>query len=200
MAREYPNDLPDHYTNVYFDVEEEKRVLRKIYWPVLPLMPGTYFLQQLDKSSLSYTSVFNIQADAPLYGKQYSWLRSILYFAQLVMQSLGAILLVKLPTGKLISIVILFWGGTMCGMAACHNFKQLLAARFVLGRFESHSYLSPLPRASACAAGIGPSLVAVTHMWWRRSEQTNRTAAWNAMNGITSTVCERVSPATGVLD
>jgi hypothetical protein len=125
MAREYPNDLLDHYTNVYFDVDEEKRVLRKIYWPVLPLMLGTYFLQQLDKSSLSYTSVFNIQADAPLYGKQYSWLRSILYFAQLVMQSLGAILLVKLPTGKLISIVILFWGGIMCGMAVCHNFKQI---------------------------------------------------------------------------
>lgn len=91
MAREYPNDLLDHYTNVYFDVDEGKRVLRKIYWPVLPLMLGAYFLQQLDKSSLSYTSVFNIQADAPLHGKQYSWLRSILYFAQLVMQSLGAI-------------------------------------------------------------------------------------------------------------
>ncbi|PMD64142.1 MFS general substrate transporter [Hyaloscypha bicolor E] len=149
MAREYPNDLLDHYTNVYFDVDEGKRVLRKIYWPVLPLMLGAYFLQQLDKSSLSYTSVFNIQADAPLHGKQYSWLRSILYFAQLVMQSLG----------------------TMCGMAACHNFKQLLAARFVLGRFK------------------GPSLVAVTQI----------TAAWNAMNGITSIVCESVSPAAGKL-
>lgn len=31
----------------------------------------------------------------------------------------------------------------------------------------------------------GPSMVAVTQMWWRRSEQTNRTAYWNAMNGFT---------------
>jgi MFS family permease len=137
MAREYPIDLLDHDTNVYFDVDEEKRVLRKIDWHVLPLMLGAYFLQQLDKSSLSYTSVFNIRADAHLHGKQYSWLGSVLYFAQLVMQPLVAILLVRLPTGKLISIAILFWGVTMCGMAACHNFKQLLVARFVLGSFES---------------------------------------------------------------
>jgi hypothetical protein len=25
----------------------------------------------------------------------------------------------------------------MCGMAACQNFKQLIAARFILGSFES---------------------------------------------------------------
>jgi MFS family permease len=137
VPREDPIDLLAHDPNVYFDVEEEKRVLRKIDWRVLPLMLGAYFLQQLDKSSLSYTSVFNIQSDANLHGKQYSWLGSILYFAQLVMQPLGALLLVKLPTGKLISTAIFFWGVTMCGMAACKNFSQLIAARFILGSFES---------------------------------------------------------------
>lgn len=191
MAKEDPIDLLAHDTNVYFDVDEEKRVLRKIDLRVLPLMLGAYFLQQLDKSSLSYTSVFNIQADAHLHGKQYSWLGSILYFAQLVMQPLGALLLVKLPTGKLISTAIFFWGVTMCGMAACHNFKQLLAARFILGSFESLIGNLPLAYFCTCSDIIGPSLVAVTQMWWRRSEQTNRTAAWNAMNGITSIVCER---------
>jgi MFS family permease len=137
MPREDPVDILAHDTNVYFTVEEEKRVLSKIDWRVLPLMLGAYFLQQLDKSSLSYTSVFNIQQDAHLHGKQYSWLGSILYIAQLVMQPLGALLLVKLPTGKLISTAIFFWGVTMCCMAACQNFKQLLALRFILGSFES---------------------------------------------------------------
>lgn len=136
-AREDPVDILAHDTNVYFTVEEEKRVLRKIDMRVLPLMLGAYFLQQLDKSSLSYTSVFNIQKDAGLHGRQYSWLGSILYIAQLVMQPLGAYFLVKLPTGKLISTAIFFWGVTMCGMAGCRNFKQLLATRFLLGSFES---------------------------------------------------------------
>ncbi len=137
VAREDPVDLLAHDTNVYFTVDEEKRVLRKIDKRVLPLMLGAYFLQQLDKSSLSYTSVFNIQSDAGLHGRQYSWLGSVLYIAQLVMQPLGALLLVKLPTGKLISTAIFLWGVTMCGMAACTNFKSLLATRFLLGSFES---------------------------------------------------------------
>ncbi|KAL3420943.1 allantoate permease [Phlyctema vagabunda] len=145
VSKHAPVDILAHDMNVYFTVEEEKRVLRRIDYRVLPLMLGAYSLQQLDKSSLSYTSVFNIQKDAGLVGRQYSWLGSILYIAQLVMQPLGALLLVKLPTGKLISTAIFLWGVTMCG----------------------------------------PSLVAVTQMWWRRSEQTNRTSAWNAMNGIT---------------
>lgn len=137
MAREDPVDIMAHDSNIYFTVEEEKRVLRKIDMRVLPLMLGAYFLQQLDKSALSYTSVFNIQRDAGLHGRQYSWLGSILYIAQLVMQPLGAVLLVKLPTGKVISVAIFFWGVTMCGMAGCTNFRELLATRFLLGSFES---------------------------------------------------------------
>lgn len=71
-ARSDPIDLLAHDANVYFNVEEEKRVLRKIDMRVLPLMLGAYFLQQLDKSALSYTSVFGIQKDAHLVGRQVS--------------------------------------------------------------------------------------------------------------------------------
>lgn len=42
VAREDPVDLLAHDTNVYFTVEEEKRVLRKIDKRVLPLMLGAY--------------------------------------------------------------------------------------------------------------------------------------------------------------
>jgi len=137
FAREDIPPLLDHDQNVVFTVEQEKRVLRKIDLRVLPLMLGAYFLQQLDKSALSYTSVFNIQKDAGLVGRQYSWLGSILYFAQLVMQPLGAVLLVKLLTGKLISTAIFMWGVTMCCMASAKDFKSLLGLRFMLGSFES---------------------------------------------------------------
>lgn len=45
-----------------------------------------YFCQQLDKSSLSFASVFGLKDDAHLHGTEYSWLSSIVYFAQLVFQ------------------------------------------------------------------------------------------------------------------
>ncbi|KAK3689246.1 major facilitator superfamily domain-containing protein [Podospora appendiculata] len=156
-----------------FTYEEEMAVLRRIDFRVLPLLLGAYFFQQLDKSSLSYVSIFGISEDAHLVGKQYSWLGSILYLAQLVMQPLAAFILVKLPTGKVIGTAVLLWGASLAIMSSCSDFPSLLGMRFVLGSFE---------------AMIAPCCVAVTQMWWRRSEQTMRTVYWNAMNGVTAVV------------
>ncbi|KAK3936236.1 thiamine pathway transporter THI73 [Diplogelasinospora grovesii] len=153
-----------------FTYEEEQAVLKRIDCRVLPLILGAYFFQQLDKSSLSYVSIFGITDDAHLVGQQYSWLGSILYLAQLVMQPLAAFILVKLPTGKVIATAILLWGASLAIMASCTDFSSLLGLRFLLGSFE---------------AMIAPSCVAVTQMWWRRGEQTMRTTYWNAMNGVT---------------
>lgn len=118
----------------------------------------------------SYVSIFGIEEDAHLVGKQYSWLGSILYIAQLAMQPLAAFLLVKLPTGKLIFAAIFLWGSSLALTAVCTDFPSLLGLRFCLGAFE---------------AMIAPSCIAVTQMWWRRSEQTLRTSYWSAMNGFT---------------
>ena len=126
-----------------------------------------YFLQQLDKATLAYASVFGLIDDTGLVGDQYSWLGSIVYLAQLVFQPFIAWLLVKLPIGKFSSTMVLFWGITLTCMAAAHNFGGLLTARFFLGTFE---------------ASIAPAFVAITQMWWRRREQTVRIASWYAMN------------------
>jgi hypothetical protein len=120
-----------------FTAEEEAKVLRRIDLRVLPLLLGAYFFQQLDKSSLSYVSIFGLVEDANLVGQQYSWLGSILYFAQLVMQPVAALVLVKLPTGKVIAGAIFLWGSSLTIMAACTDFPSLLGLRFCLGAFES---------------------------------------------------------------
>lgn len=59
---------------VVFDYEEERRVLKRIDARILPLILGAYFFQQLDKSALSYSSIFGITTDAHLQGTEYSWL------------------------------------------------------------------------------------------------------------------------------
>ncbi|KAK3385937.1 major facilitator superfamily domain-containing protein [Podospora didyma] len=166
--------LASHATNdTAFTYEEEKLVLRRIDRRVLPLVLVAYFFQQLDKSSLNYVSIFGITDDAKLVGTQYSWLASVLYLAQLVMQPLAAFILVKLPTGKVLATAIFLWGSSLAIMSACTNFSSLLAMRFMLGSFE---------------AMIAPCCIAITQMWWRRGEQTMRTSYWNAMNGVTMIV------------
>jgi MFS family permease len=174
-----------HNVDTSFTYEEERAVLKRIDLRVLPLLLGAYFFQQLDKSSLSYVSIFGLQKDAKLVGKQYSWLGSILYLAQLIMQPLAAFILVKLPTGKVIAGAVLLWGSSLALMSACTDFPSLLGLRFVLGSFE---------------AMIAPACVATTTMWWRRSEQTLRTAYWNAMNGVTFVVGSLITYGLGHIE
>ncbi|PVH76097.1 allantoate permease [Cadophora sp. DSE1049] len=163
--------LSNSTERVVLSEADNKRILRKIDLTILPIMLGVYFLQQLDKSTLSYASVFGLVEDANLKGEDYSWLGSIVYIAQLVMQPLIAYVLVKLPTGKFAGAMVFCWGAVLSCMAVAHNFQGLFAARFFLGCFE---------------ASVGPTFLAITTMWWRRSEQTNRNAAWYAMNGVTN--------------
>lgn len=132
---------------------DDARVLRSIDFALLPLMLSVYFLQALDKATLSYASIFGLIEDTGLVGEQYSWLGSIVYLAQLVMQMPVAYALVKLPIGKFTSAMVLGWGATLALMAWARSFPVLLIGRFVLGAFE---------------AGVGPSFVAITQMWWRR--------------------------------
>ncbi|KAL2847537.1 major facilitator superfamily domain-containing protein [Aspergillus pseudoustus] len=149
--------------------ENNKRVLRKIDLRLLPILLGIYFLQQLDKSTLSYGSVFGLIKDANLKGQEYSWLGSSIYLVQLVAQPVVAYTLVKIRLGKFLAVMVFFWGISLACMTAAKTFGGLLACRIFLGLFE---------------AGIPPAFIAITQMWYRRREQPMRLSSWYAMNGV----------------
>ncbi|KAK5682397.1 hypothetical protein LTS10_005525 [Elasticomyces elasticus] len=170
--------------SVVVSPEDNKRILRKIDLAIMPIILVVYALQSLDKTALSYASVFGLIDDTNLKGLEFSWLGAIVYVAQLVWQPLVAYFLVKFPLGKGVSptcpasrkrgagfcaTMVLCWGITLCGMSAAHNFGGLMAARFILGSFE---------------ASVAPTFIALVQMWYRRSEQTNRNAAWYSMLGV----------------
>ncbi|KAK4901190.1 hypothetical protein LTR27_001747 [Elasticomyces elasticus] len=168
--------------SVVVSPEDNKRILRKIDLAIMPIILVVYALQSLDKTALSYASVFGLIDDTNLKGLEFSWLGAIVYVAQLVWQPLVAYFLVKFPLGK---VRVLhpasaeldsaprwsFVGASRyaVGMSAAHNFGGLMAARFILGSFE---------------ASVAPTFIALVQMWYRRSEQTNRNAAWYSMLGV----------------
>ncbi|KAF8603639.1 MFS general substrate transporter [Ceratobasidium sp. AG-I] len=158
---------------VHITPEQDAAVLRKIDRWLIPVMLMVYFLQQLDKSSLSYTSVFGIVSDTHLVGSQYSWLGSIVYVAQLIWQPVSSYLLVRLPVGKYLFVNVFMWGVVVSCTASAHNFNGLITTRFFLGIFE---------------ATVAPCFITITQMWWRRREQTMRLSLWMAMNGVTTMI------------
>ncbi|KAJ6440112.1 allantoate permease [Purpureocillium lavendulum] len=148
---------------------DNDRVRRMIDMRLLPIMLFVYCLQSLDKTTLSYASVFGIIEDTNLVGDEFSWLGSIVYLAQLVFQPLIAWGLVKFPVGKFSAVMVFCWGAVLCGMTAATNFGGLMASRLLLGAFE---------------ASVAPTFIAIVQMWYRRREQTVRNASWYSMLGV----------------
>ncbi|UKZ45908.1 hypothetical protein TrVGV298_000102 [Trichoderma virens] len=155
--------------NIIVTPSENARVLRKIDLHLLPIVLFVYCLQSLDKTTLSYASVFGLIDDTHLQGQEFSWLGSVVYVAQLVFQPLVAYALVKFPVGKFCATMVFCWGAVLCGMTAAKSFGGLMAARLLLGAFE---------------ASVAPTFIAVVQMWYRRKEQTTRNASWYAMLGV----------------
>lgn len=146
-----PPNTPDHHTGwdkaaklldetdhtVQVTPENNARVVKKVDLHILPIILGIYFLQSLDKATLAYASVFGLIEKANLHGKQYSWLGSVVYAAQLVCQPLVAFLLVKMPLGKFLAASVILWGSVLSAMTAADTFPSLLVCRMFLGAFES---------------------------------------------------------------
>lgn len=66
---------------VEFTADEERSVLSKIDWHILPLLCWVYMVQFADKTTLNYASLMGIRTDTHLNPKsqEYSWASSIFY-------------------------------------------------------------------------------------------------------------------------
>ena len=61
------------------DPKQLKKLMRKIDWTIVPMMIGVYFLQFLDKTTISYAAVMGIREDTGLKGQDYSNVAMMFY-------------------------------------------------------------------------------------------------------------------------
>lgn len=155
-------------TAVHIDDETNRRLRRKINARVLPVMVVTYFLQALDKGTLSFASIMGIKEDAGLVGQQYLWLTTCTYLAVLFWEFPTNTLIQKVPVAKYLAANIICWGIVLGCHALGKNFTVLVVVRTLLGFFE------------CCCQ---PIFIMMSAMWYRREEQAFIVALWYMMNG-----------------
>ncbi|KAI1500038.1 major facilitator superfamily domain-containing protein [Biscogniauxia marginata] len=154
--------------------EENTRLRRLIDRRVLVIMIITYFLQAIDKGTLSFSSIMGLPKDTGLAtpdGKvtqQYSWLTTCIYITILCVEYPQNYIIARVPVAKYLGFSIAAWGAVLACHAACKNFVGLVTVRTLLGLFES-----------ACQ----PAFVVLSAMWYRREEQASRVTYWYMMNG-----------------
>lgn len=150
-------------------VVDERRLVRRIDWMIVPIMFACYFLQYLDKSlrefppkpvttcsqpcEVNYAAVMGIFEDANITTEQYGTLSWLFYLAFLIFEMPHAFLMQRLPLAKYLGTCVCLWGAVVACTAACNSYASLAACRFLLGMFES---------------AISPSLILITSMWYKR--------------------------------
>ncbi|GAA6051464.1 hypothetical protein NBRC10513_000412 [Rhodotorula toruloides] len=148
--------------------EQNKSIVRRIDWCILPLFLITQTLQYLDKTALNYAKVFGMDKAMHLTGSQYSWTASIFYIGFLVAQEPAAYLIGRFKANQVLGVTCVLWGICVLTMMACKNFATAMVNRFFLGFFE---------------AAVTPGLSLMTGMWYTRPEMPLRQTIWYSSVG-----------------
>ncbi|KAF5856606.1 hypothetical protein ETB97_007106 [Aspergillus alliaceus] len=121
----------------FTDLREDRKLLRKVDWRILPIMFLKYFLQFLDKISLNYANVMGLQNDLNMCGIDFSRLATAFFLAYAIAEIPQDILLQKFPIAKVLGLNVFLWGVILCCSAAARNFAGLIALRALLGTLEA---------------------------------------------------------------
>lgn len=123
---------------LYGEIEEgeEKRIVRKLDWILLPMLFFTATLGAVDKVCLSTAAIYGFIEDNNLLGSQYSWLGSIIFIGSLVGMWPMTFILQKFRLGLVLIIASLIWSALTLLFCAGHNFAGFAALRFLLGFVE----------------------------------------------------------------
>ncbi|KAK7203701.1 major facilitator superfamily domain-containing protein [Myxozyma melibiosi] len=153
---------------VVIDDETNSYLKRKIDRRILPVMIITYFLQALDKGTLSFASIMGIKEETNLAGQEYQWLTTCTYLAVMIWEFPTNWIVQRVPIGKYLALNIVCWSISLGAHAAAKNFTHLVVVRTFLGFFE---------------CSCQPIFVVLSSMWYRREEQAATVAFWYMMNG-----------------
>ncbi|KIW91200.1 uncharacterized protein Z519_08095 [Cladophialophora bantiana CBS 173.52] len=158
---------------------DEKKLMRKVDWMIMPLMFACYYLQYTDKTLLSYAAIMGVIEDTHMPSNGFSNLAIAFYVSFLFCEPLQSFFIQKFPTAKYLGCNVILWGIVVSLNCVCHNFASIVALRVLLGMFEScvaprqvRSWFEP----KMCLTAY--SLVILTAMWYKRHEQVSRMGIW----------------------
>ncbi|KAJ9143862.1 Allantoate transporter [Pleurostoma richardsiae] len=159
IAAQIIADYADQMGTDGWSKEEEKKLMRKVDWWLIPILFVCATLSGLDKTAISAAAIYDIKKDLHLTGDEYSWIGSAPFFGGLLFMGPAAYCLQKMPAVTFFSLNVLCWGILEMCMAACTGFGSLFVCRFLLGGFE---------------ALLIPAVTLVVSMWYRPEEQPRR--------------------------
>ncbi|GAA6014330.1 hypothetical protein JCM10207_005423 [Rhodosporidiobolus poonsookiae] len=160
-----PAESAHEVDHVDFTPEEERKVVRKVDWALLPGLTFLYLLSFLDRSNIGNAKLFNMLDDIGLASYPASYNTSLaLYFLGYVLFEIPANIVLKRFNPKIwLPTLTIAWGVTATLQGLIRNEPGFYAARFFMGVAE---------------AGLFPGCIYVFSMFYRRNERHWRVAVF----------------------
>ncbi|GAA5907591.1 uncharacterized protein JCM6883_001827 [Sporobolomyces salmoneus] len=141
--------------------EEEKRIVRKIDYKLVPFFSLLYLLSFLDRVNIGQAKLDYLERDLNLTGQEYNISLVLFFVGYVITETPSNVLIKRLRPSIYIPCLMVAWSIVLTLMGLVTNFEGLAAARFFLGLAES---------------GLFPGLCLVLTFWYKREETNLRIA------------------------
>ncbi|KAM0704684.1 hypothetical protein Q7P35_007470 [Cladosporium inversicolor] len=140
---------------------EEKKLVRKLDWRILPCTWVLYLLGFLDRANIGNAKTGGLEEDFNLTSNQYSIIVLVFFLSYLIFEVPANMILTRVRPSVFLPGLGLVWGTFAALMGATKNWQQLAAMRFLLGFAE---------------AGFAPGCAFFLSSWYRKYELATRFA------------------------
>ncbi|CCH44602.1 putative membrane protein [Wickerhamomyces ciferrii] len=124
---------PEDFSDV-----DEKAVLKKIDWHLLPIVSVLYLLAYLDRGNIGNAKIEGLTEDLGLTDNQYNICLTMFFIPYALFEVPSNILLKKIGKQSIyLPTIMLIWGIIMVTMGTVKGYHGLLVTRLFLGVFES---------------------------------------------------------------
>ncbi|KAJ3565456.1 hypothetical protein NP233_g7613 [Leucocoprinus birnbaumii] len=155
-----------HMTQVYRpDVDisgvDEKKLMRRVDWHVIPWLALLYLLNFLDRGSIGNAKLYHMEKDLGINDNQYLIALTLFFFPYSLFEPASNVFLRRLKPSIWLSTMMVLWGIVMTLHGVIHDYGGLITLRLLLGLAE---------------AGMYPGIVFYISSWYKRSETGTKVA------------------------
>ncbi|KAH0605226.1 uncharacterized protein H6S33_005208 [Morchella sextelata] len=143
------------------DTDEEKRLVRKIDFYLMPMLWIMYIMNYIDRTNIGNARIAGMGDDLSLDDQEYAWVLSIFFFGYLLCEVPSNMILSRSQPSIFLPGIMLVWGALSAVMAVSHTYGALLGFRFILGCIES---------------GFFPGVLYLLSCWYKKGELGKRFA------------------------
>ncbi|CCM02520.1 uncharacterized protein FIBRA_04622 [Fibroporia radiculosa] len=161
--------------NIDVSAVDERKLMRKLDWHLVPWLSFLYLLSFLDRTSIGNAKLYGMETDLHISDQQYLIALTLFFFPYAIFEVPSNIFLKRLRPSIWLSFLMTAWGIMMVRIVfvlqgplhlteipfpktiqgLVHNYGGLLGARWMLGTFE---------------AGLYPGVNYYLSCWYKRSE------------------------------